>query len=249
MLAEERFNAILNLVNIRHAVTVSELTEFLNISESTVRRDLTTLHEMGKLKKVHGGAVANDDTLAADESDISIKALQNVEKKEQIARYAAGLIHDDDFVFIDSGTTTEKMIDCLENTKATFVTNGIIHAKKLIQKGFKAYIIGGEIKLFGETVIGSEAVADIRKYNFTKCFIGTNGVSPEIGFTTPDIEEAFVKSEVISHSYVTFVLADSSKFEVVTSVTFASINHACIITDRLPDKKYHDIAIVKEVLK
>lgn len=249
MLVEERFNAILNLVNNRHAVTVAELTALLNISESTVRRDLTTLDEMGKLKKVYGGAVANDEVYITDELDVSTKALQNVEKKEQIARYAATLIHDTDFVFIDAGTTTEKLVDCIEHSNATFVTNGIVHAKKLIQKGCKTYILGGEIKLSTEAIIGTGAVNSLRQYNFTKNFMGTNGVSLENGFTTPDIEEAFVKSEAISRSYVSFVLADSSKFELVTAVTFAAVNHACIITDRLPNPKYNETAIIKEVLK
>lgn len=249
MLVEERFNAILNLVNSRHAVTVAELTTLLNISESTVRRDLTTLDEMGKLKKVYGGAVSNDEVFVTDELDVSTKTLQNVEKKEQIAQYAASLIHSNDFVFIDAGTTTERLIDHIEETNATFVTNGIVHAKKLIQKGCKTYIIGGEIKLSTEAIVGTEAVANLRKYNFTKSFMGTNGISLENGFTTPDIEEGFVKSEAVSRSYVSFVLADSSKFEIVTSVTFAAINHACIITDRLPDPKYNETAIIKEVLK
>lgn len=89
-----------------------------------------------------------------------------------------GLVTNDDFVFIDAGTTTAAMIDFIyDNVRATFVTNGIVHAKKLIQKGLKAYIIGGQIKLTTEAVVGTEAINNLRKYNFTKTFIGTNGVS------------------------------------------------------------------------
>ena len=248
MLVEERFNAILSLMNSKHCVTVAELTAMLNISESTVRRDLTTLDEMGKLKKVHGGAVLGNEN-SSKEYKPCAKELQNIEKKEPIARYAATLIHDDDCVFIDAGTTTRKMLDYIDETHAVFVTNGLVHAQKLLQRGFKVYMLGGEMKPSSQAAVGAEAIVNLKKYNFTKCFMGTNGISIDNGFTVSDMEEALVKSEAISSAYVTFVLADSSKFEVVSSVTFAPINHACIITDHLPNPVYHDTAIVKEVLK
>lgn len=247
MLSEERFAEILKILQKKKAVTVAELTTLLNTSESTIRRDLNALHEMGKLKKVHGGATLLDRSFAAFEEDVSTKSTMNVEQKERIARYAASTINDEDFVYIDAGTTTEKMIEFLPNTRATFVTNGIVHAKKLISRGLRAFIIGGQLKLSTEAVIGAEAVNNLKKYNFTKCFMGTNGISVEAGFSTPDIEEALIKTEAMNRSFVSFVLADSSKFGMVSSVTYADLSQACIVTDSVPDTKYHDNAVIKEV--
>ena len=197
MLTQERHNKILELLTKQDTVTVGELSQGLETSESTIRRDLVTLDKMGKVKKVHGGAAAIHMVSTVFEEDVTTKSALNVTEKEAIGRVAAGLVTNDDFVFIDAGTTTAAMIDFIyDNVRATFVTNGIVHAKKLIQKGLKAYIIGGQIKLTTEAVVGTEAINNLRKYNFTKTFIGTNGISVKGGYSTPDVEEAAVKSEV-----------------------------------------------------
>lgn len=247
MLSEERFAEILKILEEKKTVTVLELTAALDTSESTIRRDLNALHEMGRLKKVHGGATLLDRSFTAFEEDVSTKSTLYVEQKERIARYAASTVNDEDFVYIDAGTTTEKMIEFLPATRATFVTNGIVHAKKLIQRGMRAFIIGGQLKLSTEAVIGAQAVNNLKKYNFTKCFMGTNGISVEAGYSTPDIEEALIKTEAIARSFVSYVLADSSKFGMVSSVTYADLSQACIVTDSVPDTKYHDNAVIKEV--
>ncbi len=248
MLTPERHNRILQILNERKAVTVAELTKELETSESTIRRDLTSLHELNKLVKVHGGATAIDADFTSYEEDVATKSTRNVEEKEAIAKYAASLINKDDFVYIDAGTTTEKMIDYIENTGAVFVTNGIAHAKKLIQKGCKAYVIGGELKLSTEAIVGAEGVNNMKKYNFTKSFIGANGIGVDQGFTTPDLEEAVIKQEAVKKSHVAYVLADHTKFGKVTSVTFSRLDQAIIITDRMADEKYKEQTIVKEVL-
>lgn len=100
-----------------------------------------------------------------------------------------------------------------------------------------------------EAVVGTDAVESLKKYNFTKCFIGTNGIDTERGFTTPDIDESMVKTTAIDQSYVSYILADHTKFGIITSVSFADIQKACIITDYTTDKKYIKHTIVKEVGK
>lgn len=249
MLTQERYSSILDILQKKSIVTVTELTDLLGASESTIRRDLISLDEMGKLKKVHGGATLLDQEYITLEADVPTKSLLNVEEKAAIARYAAGTIQDDDFVYIDAGTSTEHLIEYLGNTRTIFVTNGIVHAKKLIARGLKTYIIGGQVKPVTEAIIGTEAVNNMKKYNFTKSFLGTNGIHENFGFTTVDVEEAMVKMEAVNRSYMAFVLADHTKFDKVTAVTFAGIEKACIITDRLEKPKYKDITVVKEVMK
>lgn len=80
----------------------------------------------------------------------------------EVGKYASTLINDKDFVFIDAGTTTEKLIDSIVHTKAVFVTNGILHAKKLIQKGCRTYLIGGELKLATEALVGAEIIDNLK---------------------------------------------------------------------------------------
>ena len=249
MLTQERYHIILKVLQERGTVTVTELTGELHASESTVRRDLSALHDMGKLIKVHGGATALGGDFSGREEDVSTKEEKNAAQKERIARCAAKLIHEGDFIYLDAGTTTGRMIEYIEEKKAVFVTNGIVHAKKLIQKGLKTYVIGGQLKPSTEAIVGTVAVDNLKKYNFTKCFMGTNGIDLIRGFTTPDPEEALLKEEAVIRSYMAFVLADASKFNRVSAVSFAPLEKACIITDKVAEEKYRKQTVIKEVLE
>ena len=248
MLTEERYKIILDKTNEKKAVTVTELMELLDTSESTIRRDLNSLNKMGKLKKVHGGATVIEEYNTQDE-EIRIREKINVEDKVKIAKYAASLINKNDFVYIDAGTTTELMIDYIIEKKVSFVTNAIGVAKKLAQKGFKVYILGGEFKLYTEAIVGVEAVQGLMQYNFTKGFFGTNGICERTGFSTPDILEAKVKEEAVKRSSKAYVLADESKFDKNSSITFAKLNDASIITNKVNNEKIKKNTEIVEVNK
>lgn len=246
MLTEERQNQILKYLDEQKAVTVIELTELLDASESTIRRDLNSLHKQGKLVKVHGGATKKGHTVAAVEYDMMTKSSLYQDEKRRIAKYAASLIEINDFVFIDAGTTTELMTDYID-TPAEFVTNGIMHARNLAMKGFRVHLIGGEYKFSTEAIVGIEALQSMQTFHFTKAFLGVNGISITGGFTTPDTREAVIKSEAVKRAYNAYILGDSSKFDMDSSVTFASLKDAQIITDKIPAPDYEEYTIIKEV--
>lgn len=249
MLTEERHSIILETVNKNKNVGLGELCELLNTSESTVRRDLSLLDSRGLLVKVRGGAIAAvDESFTAHEPDVEEKAGLFAAEKEAIARYAASLIEDGDYVYIDAGTTTEKMIEYIPSKSVTFMTNAFINAKKLAQRGFKVMIIAGEVKTTTEAIVGTEAAITLTHYNFTKCFMGVNGISIKGGMSTPDKNEAYVKTTAISRSKEIFILSDHSKFGKIYPVKFSELNRGRIITDKVPDKKYLLEASVKEVL-
>ena len=247
MLHEERHEQILAQLKIKHAVKVNTLAKELGASESTIRRDINELDQKGLLKRVFGGAVSLSGNIASEVTDIAERTRLNVEEKDRIAQYAATLISDNDFVFIDAGTTTEKMIDYIENKNVTYVTNGTRHAMKLAQRGFGVFMIGGSIRPTTQAAVGSVAIESIKQYNFTKCFMGANGVDIERGFTTPHISEAAIKAEAIRRSHVSYVLVDHEKFGRVSSVTFAGIEDASIITDRADNPQYRQYTAIKEV--
>lgn len=238
MLQNERYDIILSQLREHGAVKVAELAKSLSISESTVRRDIIELDNMGKLKKVFGGAVSHEGFITVKEADVKTRAAISVAEKHSIAHYAASLVRNDDFVFIDAGTTTERMIDSLPVTNAVFVTNGIAHAMKLMQRGFEVYIPGGRLKRFTQAVVGPETLEGLQRYNFTKCFMGTNGIDLRRGFTTPNMDEAQVKKEAVDRSSAVYILADSTKFGLIAPVTFADLETACIITDKVENKDY-----------
>ncbi len=247
MLTEERYNKILSVLSVNGSASVGELTELTGTSESTIRRDLAALARLKRLKKVHGGAVSIDVGIISREPDVKEKSKLNASSKEKIARHAAQTIARDDFVFIDAGTTTEKMLTHITQKDAVFVTNAFNHAHILARRGFRVYLTGGEVKITTQALVGVSCVQSICQYNFTKCFLGTNGIDAEKGFTTHDIDEASVKSAVARRSYAVYILADHSKFGRSASVTFADIKNNCIITDKLLDDRYRDITTIEEV--
>lgn len=250
MLQQERYDYIMNQLRIHSSVRVHDLSKQLQVSQSTIRRDINDLDQAGQLSKVFGGAVlptASYGSVLTNEPDVPYKESQHTLEKINIAKYAASLINDNDFVFLDAGTTTGAMIPYITNKNATYVTNGIIHGLQLSARQLNAYVIAGQPKALTEAIVGTLAVKNLSQYDFTKAFIGTNGIDIQRGFTTPDLEEAMVKTEVINHSYVSYILADSSKFDIVSAMSFASLEDCCILTDKMPEKKYTNKALIKEI--
>ena len=243
MLAEERFALILNLLAEKRTATVQELCEALNASESTIRRDLTELARQGRLNKVHGGATLPDGQFLADEPTMAAKEALAVGQKRSIAQAAADLIRAEDFIYIDAGTTTLAMVPALE---AHYVTNGIAHARLLAQKSCHVCVPGGLLRPRTEAIIGAAAITALQQFNFTKAFIGANGVALNIGFTTPDPEEAAVKAVAVRRARETWYLVDDSKFGRVYPAVIGEIYSGAILTNRCPDPKYRQLTLVKE---
>lgn len=238
MLTEERFAKILSMLESMGSVTVQQLMSELDASESTIRRDLTALDAGGQLTKVHGGAILKSMAYSTRDDEVVHRKEQNKTAKDKIARYAAALIDPNDFVYIDAGTTTERMIDYIDHKQAVFVTNALTHAKKLAARGCKVYIIGGELKPITEAIVGEEAVATLDKYNFTKGFWGANGVSLQRGFSTPELKEAMIKKKSMENCKQRYILADESKFNQISSVTFAEFESATVITTGMQQKAF-----------
>ncbi|MBU3104777.1 DeoR/GlpR family DNA-binding transcription regulator [Clostridium gasigenes] len=249
MLTEQRYQIILNEIDRKSLVYVSELVKDLDTSESTIRRDLNFLHKQGKLKKVHGGATALDKFINTKDDLLSTRESLNIDEKLEIAKYAANLIKENDFVYIDAGTTTDLMIEFINEKEAVYITNGINQAKKLINKGLKTYILGGEIKESTEAIIGVEAINTLKRYNFNKGFFGTNGISKDRGYTTPDISEALVKQEALRRTREAYIMADNSKFDEISCVTFGELEDATIITTIVEDNTYKEFIEIIEVAK
>lgn len=233
MLTEQRYELILKLLEEKKSVTMAEIKDLLQTSESTVRRDITALNNAGKLVKVFGGAVAVDKAFTSHEPTVAQKVEVNKAEKQLVARYAASLIEPEDFVYLDAGTTTGYMLDYITEQSATFVTNAVVHAQTLAAQGMRVLLVGGELKGSTEAVVGNQAMQTLQSYHFTKGFFGTNGITKSEGFTTPDANEALIKKTAMFQCKKCYILSDYSKFGNVSSVTFASFPASTILTDRL----------------
>ena len=247
MLAEKRMEVILAELAAQRAVSVTHLCQVTGASEATIRRDLNTLARQRRLTKVHGGAVIIEEEFRVAEPDMEVKRELHTQEKLRIARYAASLIQDGDVVFLDAGSTVMHMVDHIQAVRATFVTNSVECIQRLPLRGLRTYVLGGVLKPGTLAVIGGEAMEALRNYNFTKAFLGINGIALSQGFTTPDPEEAMVKGLAAARARETWVLADSSKFGTITAAAVLPLERARIITDRLDDRRYLEYTEIKEV--
>lgn len=240
MLNEERKRKILELTNLKGSISINDLMKELEASESTVRRDLIDMDKEGLIKKVHGGAVALKDQIMTRDIMVAERQDENKSEKEMIARYGAELIKDDDVVYLDAGTTTYMMIPYLKDTKAIFITNGVSHALGLSLQGHQVYVPGGILKKETEAIIGQKTAEFISEMNFTLGFFGTNGITFDEGFTTPDIEEGMIKKKAFEHSRERYILSDSSKFDKICSCSFGEYKDGIIITTSNIKEKYRN---------
>lgn len=246
MLTNTRHEKILKLLEQRGSVSLQELKELLHTSESTIRRDLTQLHGAGRLVKVFGGAVACEKL---DQTDVQVpdREIRNRDEKQMIAAYGAKLIRNQDFVYIDAGTTTACMIPFLTDQTATYVTNAPSHAIKMAQAGLNVVLLGGNMKPSTEAAVGSLTCAQLERYHFSVAFLGTNGVSQHAQLSTPDPEEAMVKSVVVRRSRNCYVLCDHTKFHKISPVTFAAIEDVIVLTDAVPEGAFRDIPNIVDI--
>ena len=249
MLTKERKSLILKELDEKNTVTVQELKEKFNVSESTIRRDITFLSREGKLVKVFGGAVALEQGNRNEELSMIEKETINKEEKLEIAEYAASLILPDDYVYIDSGSTTGKIIRYISEKRATYVTNSITHARDLVRRGLKVFLIGGELKENTEAIVGADAILHIQKYHFSKGFFGANGIDMKLGLTTTDVREALIKRVAVENTQAgsRFILADHDKFGLSSAVTFSDFSGVVVITDRNPGDVYRTAMEIRVV--
>lgn len=212
-------------------VTLKDISNVVPASESTIRRDLTELENQGKLIRLHGGATLSEPKL--QELTFTEKSFKNMKEKTTIAKYAASLVHEEDCIYLDAGSTVIQMVPFLTKKDIVVVTNGPTHVDALMQYGITTYLIGGLIKTKTSAVVGQQAIESLGHYRFDKCFLGVNGFHTLHGYTTPDPEEAAVKRTASKLARETYVLADASKYNQTSFAKVTDLREARLITQNL----------------
>lgn len=245
MLKEERFANILKIVNESGYVSLHDLMNLTNSSESTIRADLVELGKEGKIIRLRGGAQAINKNVVSYE--LSNKAKKDIEPdaKKVIGEYAAKLVKDNSVIYIDAGTTTIHMVNFINAKNVTIITNSLSIGVKAKLRGFKVNVTGGDIKLNTDAFIGALAQDIISHFTFDMGFFGVNGIDTKEGITTPELEEALVKKMAMSRSKQIYVLADHTKFGVKTAVNFHPFVGEEIITDKITNADYLNKGIME----
>ncbi|AUN01113.1 DeoR/GlpR family DNA-binding transcription regulator [Staphylococcus aureus] len=228
IITEKRHELILEELSHKDFLTLQELIDRTGCSASTIRRDLSKLQQLGKLQRVHGGAMLKENRMV--EANLTEKLATNLDEKKMIAKIAANQINDNECLFIDAGSSTLELIKYIQAKDIIVVTNGLTHVEALLKKGIKTIMLGGQVKENTLATIGSSAMEILRRYCFDKAFIGMNGLDIELGLTTPDEQEALVKQTAMSLANQSFVLIHHSKFNKVYFARVPLLESTTIIT-------------------
>lgn len=225
--AYERHQAIVEIVNRVKSIRVSELANQLDVSESTIRTDLETLHEDDLLVRVRGGAISKESTTSSSTSlPINEKALKNADEKQAIARWAAGLIEDGDVIMLDASSTVFHIAKFLHDRRnLTVFTNGIAVAQELAKEASNTVIIiGGILRANGNATTGEISKQLLQDYHVRTAFVSCSAFKTELGFFEMDMQEAKMKSLMIKSAQRRVAMIDSTKIGDVGLTAFATLD-------------------------
>lgn len=212
MLKIKRKNMILKHLEDKEFVKVIDLQRELNVTEMTIRRDLDELEKEGALLRVHGGAKKVKSILYTELSH-SDRAEVNVDKKLIIAKKAAQLIEDNDIIFISASTTNEMLYGLVEAKNVRVVTNCLyIYMQFMKDSRFDSLLIGGKFNEKLESFLGASTSDCLSRMNFTKAFVGTNGISNN-NLSASNDEEGLLHRIALDNSKERYIVCDSTKFD------------------------------------
>ncbi len=236
MLKKERQAFILHQINLHNRVLVADLSQSINVSEDTVRRDLQELTDEGKIIKVHGGALSKSFQHSFNSANIYA-----IEKKRIIAQKAAALVKNGMFILSSGGTTIVEMIKALpKNLQATFITGSIPAAFEYLQHPtIEIILIGDKLSKSSQITIGNGAVSKIKQIRADICFLGTNGLHPKYGLTDNDWDVVDVKKAMIEAADKLVILTIAEKINTSQPLRICDTNKIDILVTELEPS--HDL--------
>lgn len=242
--ADDRREGILAALRQAGRVSVNGLADLLGVSRETIRRDLTELETAGRLRKVHGGAVASPRMSYAfgPESSFQVRMHTNALAKRRIAAAAAALLRPGDTIFIDTGSTTVLLAEELARLSGlTVITNsGLIAGLAARGEGARVIHVGGEYRVDGAETVGPLAIEQIERFQATHAMLTVAGLT-EFGGQDADPAEAAIARAMARRAGEVVILADSTKFcrgFPFTAVDLADIGR--IVTDTAPTGRLLD---------
>lgn len=224
LIAAERQNEILNLLNQQGSVKIAQLSELFQVSKETIRKDLLYLNEAGVLKKSHGGAVAVTDPgniikTTSMENRIDI----NTDIKTKLCQKALEFIPDHGVIFLDSGSTIHCLSQLLYQTSGyTIITPSLNAAYSLSGSQNTILLTGGQLNSITMSTEGLQTTNFISSLKADIAFLGTNGFDQHNGPASSELSDTQIKQSIIANSKVNIVIADSSKATYTSLSQYAS---------------------------
>jgi DeoR/GlpR family transcriptional regulator of sugar metabolism len=230
MLKKERQEFILREINLHNKVLTSDLCEAINVSEDTIRRDLSELAETGEIIKVHGGALSRSFHIS-----FQTNGVYSHDKKKLIAQKAVTLIRDGMFVLTTGGTTIIELAKALpQHLRATFFTGSLPAAIEYIQHpAIEVIFIGDRISKNSKITVGGDAITKIKQIHADICFLGINAIEVEHGLTDNDWDVVQVKKAMIQASKKVAVLTIAEKVNTQQKIKVADLDELDIMVTEM----------------
>lgn len=217
-----RQSDILDIAKQTGRVAVEDLAQRFGVTVQTIRRDLSELADMGKLDRVHGGAVIRSGVSNIGYED---RRSLNEDAKLRIARACASDIPDGASIFINIGTSTEAVArQLLTHKNLMVVTNNMNVANILVENpDCEIVVAGGVLRRSDGGLVGNLTISTIRQFKFDYAIIGCSALDAEGDLLDFDFQEVHVSQTIIAQARQTFLVADRSKFHRSAPARIASL--------------------------
>jgi DeoR/GlpR family transcriptional regulator of sugar metabolism len=224
VLTKQRKQLILQKLKKDGQIVAKQVSKSLGLSEDTIRRDLRELAQEGLLQRVHGGA------LPASPAVVNFAAREQLASSAKIAigKAAAAMVHRDQVIILDGGTTTRELARHLpRDLRVTVVTHSPTIAMELVEHPtVEVILIGGRLFKHSIVAVGAAAIEAISLIRADTYFMGVTGIHPEAGLSTGDMEEAHIKRALSAAAADTIVLASAEKLNAASPYIIAPITEA-----------------------
>lgn len=239
MLANDRQEKILEIIERDGSVKTSQLVEIFDVSLETVRRDFDVLEKQGYLEKVYGGAVLknreSNKTLT-----YSLREKKNVEEKKEVARLAINLIEEGDTIALNASTTNLEIAKLIKErfSQLTVITNSLMIANELAEViGINLILAGGIYNKSEFAFLGEVTAEMFHNFSVDKVFICVGGISLKRGLTDYLMDEILVERKMIDIAEKIYILADSTKIESNSLIKLSDLKENMVI---VTDSKLRD---------
>ncbi len=242
MYAEERQQAMAELVAARGRLSVTDLAASYDVTTETIRRDLSALERVGLVRRVHGGAVPAH-ALMNVEFALSERDQANTAAKDRIAAVAAGLLPPTgSSIVLDAGTTTARLAMLLpRDLRLQVYTHAVpISSRLATHPSIELHVLPGRVRPTTQAAVGSDTVAALDRLRVDVAFVGTNALSVDHGLSTPDSDEAATKRALVASARRVIVVADASKVGEENVERFARLDQVDVLvtdTSLFPDDR------------
>ena len=211
MMIGERHERIIEELKADPKITVRKLSDKLFVSEPTIRRDLTELHNKGIITKIYGGAILNT-AAAYREIPFFLRENEQSSTKVEIGRKAAEMVEDGMVVMLDGSTSAYHMVPYLARmNNLTVITSGAKTAVALAESNIRTFCTGGQMIIHSYSYVGEQAEAFVRNINADILFFSCHGLDEQGRMTDNAIEEANLRKAMFAQCAKKILLCDSSK--------------------------------------